>query len=528
MIKTVKTKLTLSNAVIIIGVSLLIAYGLYGLSKMQQELDTLYQDRIQPLQQMWNINQLSIENYRYLPEAYLENPANKAEILDQINSNRSSLTHLWESYNATYITEEERKLADQLYITAVSMDSASQKIAKLISENKTDYLKTHFETLSSPTLQKTFVEKMNKVISIQVNISEQINQEAERHLQKTMSTQLIAIALLIVIVLTATILTTRSILADLGAEPHIVKGNLKRLSEGDFTETPDPNSFPEQSVMHSLSKMIAELHRAIKEANNTAFSTAGAAEELSSVAQEISASQSQQSISIEQSSASLQNIKDFITNTSNTVQELRNQVEQSNIEIKSRVKHVQDMIDKTQLITKKIGIMDDISYQTNLLAVNAAIEAGRAGENGRAFAVVASEIRKLANKNQQSAEEIHELSTEVMDLSQNAQTSLKNLTDSIDAIAQQMENITIANIEQTRSVRDINDGVMNIADAISASASATEELAATSEELAAQSSQLKVVMTFFKLQKTENQAQKPVRADLLPDIKVSEKDFENF
>ncbi|MDF1550085.1 MAG: methyl-accepting chemotaxis protein, partial [Bacteroidales bacterium] len=150
-------------------------------------------------------------------------------------------------------------------------------------------------------------------------------------------------------------------------------------------------------------------------------------------------------------------------------------------------------------IAERVQIITGIAQKTDILAINAAIEAARAGKEGKGFSVVASEVRKLAEMTKQVAEDIIKTSNESLESSNHSGKLLRDVVPFIQGNAVKVLEIKNASMEQNLSAEQVNMAINQLASVVHSNASATEQMAAKSKELSAQSENLKKLMSYFQL-----------------------------
>lgn len=211
---------------------------------------------------------------------------------------------------------------------------------------------------------------------------------------------------------------------------------------------------------------------------------------------------------------------DQVAHGRDSVDRAQSEITQLAARISTTDETVQALANQSEQIGKVLDVIGSIAEQTNLLALNAAIEAARAGEQGRGFAVVADEVRSLAQRTQKSTTEIEALiqalqhgtgaASELMDasrqrtegtveLARQAEQSLVEITRSIVTIEQMSQQISAAAEEQSAVTDEINRSVISVRDIADQSATATEQSAASTVELARLGSNLQGMVARFRI-----------------------------
>jgi methyl-accepting chemotaxis protein len=271
----------------------------------------------------------------------------------------------------------------------------------------------------------------------------------------------------------------------------------KEIADGNLTvqvrKRSDGDGFGQAFVA-----MIDTLSRVIRDVRTGARSMTEAAVEVAEAAQRLSTSTSVEATAVAQTTQRLAQISALVAEGQRTNQEMEELSHRGVTNAESSRQTMRDALDAMQAISQKVTIVSDIARATNLLALNASIEAARAGDAGRGFAVVAEEVRKLALHCEAAAKEIATLSAASEGIVTGSARVLGDLVPSIQKTSALIEQVVSSAGSQAEGLTAVNGAMGEVAQATQQNAAAAEDLAATAEEMAAQADLFLQHLGFFR------------------------------
>jgi methyl-accepting chemotaxis protein len=274
---------------------------------------------------------------------------------------------------------------------------------------------------------------------------------------------------------------------------------LNRMAQGDMTEGVTADSRDEVgSMLGAMGAMSDRLVQALRDSQNEAEFITLTAGNLDDTARQLSDGVLQQSTSVQETAVSLQQISRTISNNADNAAITENQARAAAQEAQAGKKSVAETLVAMRSIADKVHLIEEIANQTNLLSLNASIEAVRAGEHGRGFAVVAEEVRKLADLSRRASQEIEALARKTLGMAEDSGRLLERLAPAIQQTADYVQMIAQSSREQSVGVSQIQAAIEQLERAARNSAQAADTTAASSEELKAHAMSLKRALGFFR------------------------------
>jgi methyl-accepting chemotaxis protein len=508
-----------------------VAIGWEGVASARNALKTVYLDRTVPLHDLAQIDGLQRENYTQVLLAFQHDPAGHQLAIhdhpvdmhfDNVAKNRDQIKQVWDAYMATYLTEEEKRRAE-VYLAKRKASSATLnaamaaiKAGNYSNEVLAAYLKAGREE------RKAVQVALADLLQLQIDVAHDEYDAAEQRYQRALWIFGVLIVIGVVGVLGtawATIGRINRSLAEAGAAAQAI-------AAGDLTYAlPDAGGdelgrlIGQLAIMQGgLRELIGNVRRNVGALSQSAAALNASARETSRISRMQSDDASGMAAGVEQLSVSIDQVEEHARDARGLTQRSADESGESGRiihEASGEISHIAEQVNATATTIRElegvsgqistiVGVIRDIADQTNLLALNAAIEAARAGEQGRGFAVVADEVRKLAERTAQSTQEITDMIAKIqggtqraaqemeagvirvnggVQLAQRAGDSINHVRASADQVNQAMDGISMAIREQATAMRDIAGKVERIAQGAEENSAAVSQTAASAEQL---------------------------------------------
>lgn len=287
-----------------------------------------------------------------------------------------------------------------------------------------------------------------------------------------------------------------------------IQKSVEKISEGDLNVEIDKNVANKKNELGLISFAINGMSYQMSEVLKNVISISESIEKVSKILESDSGIMAElaneQASSVEEVSSTMEEMVAGLSQSNENSDEAESIAKKSAVKIDVNNKNVQKATEALELISKKVSVISDIAFQTNLLSLNAAIEASKAGENGKAFNVVATEIRKLSAKSKNAALEINKISQNSISISERTSRISNQIVPDIKKTYKIVKSISKSGKEQSISASQINNSVQQINRATQQLAEISQNLSLNSVELNNFSKILKENISYFKENTSEN------------------------
>ncbi|MFC4528424.1 MCP four helix bundle domain-containing protein [Dyella halodurans] len=507
---TLRKRLLLRLLSILGLLALTCAAGIVQLRRADTRIEGLVQGSLSPVADVGRVQNDYNSSLQALVHAVLSQlPSAVDDAHTRIHADRVDAERHWKQLLTSELAQEQAQTLKLTEVHRAEADRAIDETLTLLDAGQFDIgalkLSTEVQPAYEP-LQSDFANLFQAALA-KGNSQVQTQRQADRQ-GMTLLFALLVMALLSTIVLDGTLM--RSLMKRLNLATDIAQ----RIAAGTLGEPFDVGLHDELGkLLRALASMDEQLTRVLTQVRASAHSVDERAHRLSRDNQALSQRTQAQAASLEQTTASMEHMAskaiqgaDHADGAAHAAREALMHVEQGRRVAGEALGSMHAIQQASRGITEIVDLVDSIAFQTNLLSLNAAIEAAQAGERGRGFAVVANEVRLLARRCVEAGKDIRRLvnnSTEAVDVARShvalSGEALNGIVESMARVSGLVSQISAASQAQVTGVAQVNRSVLDMDQVTQANAGLVDDINMTGRALSTDAEALMRQVAFFRL-----------------------------
>ena len=535
---TVRTRLLLLAVVPLLVLFVVIAMALSNASRLHDRFGELFTDRMQPISQLKQVSNSYAVSMVDAVHKFRAGVFDQNQLRRAFDDARGQGDSAWNAYIATRLIGVEVGLVERTKPNLLKVQRLAEQLLQQAGNGELVAAEAQaFNRMLYATFDPLSID-LQELVDVQLKEGERLHQQEAVEYQTIKNTFLLMGGLALVVVLVTALLISLSIIRPLKALRDLIH---RVQASSDLTLRADASGQDEVSdTARDFNALLDHQQALIRHLTDTAIQLASAAEEMSAISAQVRHAASAQgdqtnmvATAVHEMSSAVQEVARNAHATASNAEGANKEARQGSDLVQSNLTAIQGLSGSVQKasevidslhsqsdeISKVLGVIQSIAEQTNLLALNAAIEAARAGEAGRGFAVVADEVRSLASNTQKATESIRSMidglqtgarsAVSAMQLSrEQAQNSvshareagevLAHIVHAIEGIADGNVQISAATEEQTAVANEISQNITHLNDSIGEVVSSAEQSSIASRDLAQLASGLQLQIQRFK------------------------------